>query len=167
MDDYAYLRMVTLDARKAFEYGGSPVAAILVKDGIMLSRSYSRRNVVKGQEKQDRIHHAEFNLIVGDSQQAQGATLYTALEPCLMCMGLAMVARVGRVVWIVSDHWGGFSQLYNLGNEYIQGHLPELTHASHTELREQIVELWVKYLTQTNYEEFIPKVLGEQCKLLS
>lgn len=167
MDDYAYLKMVTLDARKAFEYGGSPVAAILVKDGIMLSRSYSRRDVVKGQEKQDRIHHAEFNLIVGDSQQAQGATLYTALEPCLMCMGLAMVARVGRVVWILDDYWGGFSRLYNLESEYIKSHLPELPGVHAPELQIQVAKMWAEYLTQTHYEEFIPKVLGEQCKLLS
>lgn len=167
MDDYAYLKMVASDAQKAFQFGGSPVAAILVKDGQMLSRSYSRRDVVKGQDKQDRIHHAEFNLITGSSHEAEGATLYTALEPCLMCMSLAMVARVGRVVWLVSDRWGGFSQLYNLENEYIQSHLPELVQGPYPELQAQIVELWVKYLTKTNYSEFIPKVLGEQCKLLS
>lgn len=168
MDDYTYLKMVASDAQKAFQFGGSPVAAILAKkDGQMLSRSYSRRDVVKGQEKQERIYHAEFNLITGSPREAEGATLYTTLEPCLMCMGLAMVARVGRVVWLVSDHWGGFSQLYNLEAEYIQSHLPELVQGAYPELQTQIVKLWVKYLTKTNYAEFIPKVLGEQCKLLS
>jgi tRNA(adenine34) deaminase len=167
MDDRAYLRMVVQDAEKAFQFGGSPVAAVLVKDNQMISRSYSRRDVVKGQAQQDRIHHAEFNLITSSSREAEGATLYTTLEPCLMCMGLVMVARVSRVVWAMDDHWGGAMGLYNLEAEYIKGHLPQISAAPFPDLQTQVAQMWVEYLTKTNYEEFIPKVLGEQCKLLS
>lgn len=163
-DDRYFLSVVVRMSCLALDEGYSPTAALLVdKNGETISAYCSRRTV-------GGIHHGEFlaltnyqqRLADGHDLDTDGVVLYTALEPCLMCMGIATVARVSKVVYLVDDHWGGAAANYNLDSEYLKSRAPCIVRADHDDLRGEMVELWVDYLKRTGASDYIPKVLGGQ-----
>lgn len=160
-----FLSVVVRMSRLALNEGYSPTAALLVdKSGETISAYQSRRTV-------GGIYHGEFlaltdyqqRLVDGHDLDTDGIVLYTALEPCLMCMGVATVARVSKVVYLVNDHWGGAAANYNFNSEYLKSRAPRIVRADHDDLRSEIVRLWVDYLKRTGADDYIPKVLGDQC----
>jgi len=102
-------------ARQASKKGEVPVGAIIVREGIVLARSHNLR-----EQSKDPTAHAELLAIraasecVGDWRLA-GSTLYVTLEPCPMCAGAIVLARVRRVVYGASDPKSGAAgTLFNL-----------------------------------------------------
>jgi tRNA(adenine34) deaminase len=91
------------EAKKAIKEGEFPVGAVVVRDGLLLGRGH---NMVE--RLRDATAHAEVIAIgaasrtIGDWRLV-GATLYTTLEPCLMCAGAIDVSRLGRVVYAAGD----------------------------------------------------------------
>jgi tRNA(adenine34) deaminase len=95
------------EASAARDAGEVPVGAVVVRDGVVLGRG---RNQVEG--LRDPTAHAEVLAIgaaagaVGD-WRLDGATIYVTLEPCTMCCGALLLARVGRVVFGAADPRAG------------------------------------------------------------
>ena len=95
-------------AREAAALGEIPVGAIVVHDGLIIGAAYNRREV-----DQDPTAHAELLAIrqaaqhIGD-WRLQGCCLYVTLEPCAMCAGAMVLARIDRCVFGCSDPKGGF-----------------------------------------------------------
>lgn len=91
------------EAQKAFDKDEVPVGAVLALEGRIIARAH---NLVE--TKADASAHAELLCIqkgahiLGD-WRLQGATLYTTLEPCLMCAGALLLARVDRIVYGAKD----------------------------------------------------------------
>ena len=110
-------------AREAAALGEIPVGAIVVHDGLIIGAAYNRREV-----DQDPTAHAELLAIrqaaqhIGD-WRLQGCCLYVTLEPCAMCTGAMVLARIGRCVYGCTDPKGGF--MGTLGNLHDD---PRLTH---------------------------------------
>lgn len=157
-DEY-YLAHAMALALSAFDEGFSPVGALLVESdtGCILASAKSQRQ--PGNTK-----HAEFQILA-DFQPATGQrlTLYTTLEPCIMCMGLATVARVERVVWLVDDKWAGASKVYDYGNSlYVRNRLPQMERAPYGYMTRQAIDLWITYLENTGESEYIRLMLGHQ-----
>jgi len=99
------MRLAMRHAQLAFRDKEVPIGAVIVEDvsGRVLATS---RNRVEA--SQDPTTHAEMNCIraateILENWRLGGCTLYTTLEPCPMCMGTAMAARVSRVVYGASD----------------------------------------------------------------
>ena len=96
-------------ARQAGEEGEVPVGAVIVRDGAVLTRA-SNRTV----RDQDPTAHAEL-LAVREAARAvgswrlEGCTLYVTLEPCAMCAGALVLARVDRVVFGAWDPKAGMA----------------------------------------------------------
>lgn len=94
-------------ARMAGEMGEVPVGAVIAREGIIIGRGYNRRETDR-----DPLSHAEINAIreasahIGDWRLSD-CTLYVTLEPCPMCTGAIINARVGRVVWGAEDPKAG------------------------------------------------------------
>ena len=94
-------------ARQAAEAGEVPVGAVVVKEGAVIGRGYNRP--VSGQ---DPTAHAEV-MALRDAAQRTGnyrltdCGLYVTLEPCVMCAGAIMHARIARVVYGAADPKGG------------------------------------------------------------
>ncbi len=94
-------------ARRAAEMGEVPVGAVIVRDGQVLAEAYNRREVDKSP-----CAHAEFLAVqeacrvIGD-WRLERCTLYVTLEPCPMCAGLLVNARVPRVVYGCADPKAG------------------------------------------------------------
>lgn len=111
-----YLEETLELARQALDAGSSPVGAVLVNaEGEIICRG---RNRVSEAQSADHIGdastaHAEMDIFfqVGKLKDPQTLTLYTSLEPCLMCGGAAALLQVGRIVWATGDAWGGSGRL--------------------------------------------------------
>jgi tRNA(adenine34) deaminase len=107
MSDEAFMREALALARQAGESGEVPVGAVLVKDGAVIGRGYNRPV-----SDRDPTAHAEVVALreaaarVGNYRLGE-SELYVTLEPCAMCAGAIMHARVKRVVFGAPDPKSG------------------------------------------------------------
>ena len=107
MSDVIYMREALSLARQAAAAGEVPVGAVVVKDGTIVGRGYNRP--VSGR---DPTAHAEVIALRDaaarlDNYRMVGCDLYVTLEPCAMCAGAILHARVGRVVYGAADPKSG------------------------------------------------------------
>lgn len=107
--------MALEEAEAALAHDDVPVGAVVVVDGQVVARRHNERELTG-----DPTAHAEV-LALRDAAQAlgtwrlDGATLVVTLEPCPMCAGALVAARVGRVVYGAADpKAGACGSLYNL-----------------------------------------------------
>lgn len=97
-DDERYMKEAVKQARKAYALGEVPIGCVIVHNGRIIGRGYNRRNTDK-----NTLAHAEITAIkkaskiIGD-WRLEGCTLYVTLEPCQMCAGAIVQARIPRVV---------------------------------------------------------------------
>ncbi|MDG2364349.1 MAG: tRNA adenosine(34) deaminase TadA [Methylococcaceae bacterium] len=103
MNDIAYMRHAIRLAHLAESAGEVPVGAILVKDDVVIGEGWNRPIV-----DNDPTAHAEIMAIREAGEAVSNyrlldTTLYVTLEPCLMCVGAMVHARVGRVVFGAVD----------------------------------------------------------------
>ena len=114
-DDIAFMRLAIDAAKKAAAHDDVPVGCVLVKDGQVLGTGENRREV-----EQDPTAHAEVVALRNAAKQLSGwrmdgVTAYVTLEPCAMCAGALLNARVSRVVIGASDEKAGaVGSRYNL-----------------------------------------------------
>jgi tRNA(adenine34) deaminase len=105
--DQDFMRLALEEARKAAACGETPVGAVLVIGGQVVAAAYNMRETW-----QDPVAHAEL-LAVREAARRLGrwrledATLYVTLEPCLMCAGALVLARIGRLVYGCRDPKAG------------------------------------------------------------
>lgn len=96
--DEKYMREALKQAKKALALGEVPIGCVIVHDGKIIARGYNRRNT-----DQSTLSHAEITAIrkagkVLKDWRLEGCTLYVTLEPCQMCAGAIVQARIPRVV---------------------------------------------------------------------
>ena len=96
--DRKYMRAALKQAEKAITLGEVPIGCVIVCDGKVIGRGYNRRNTDKST-----LSHAEITAIRKASKKLgdwrlEGCTLYCTLEPCPMCAGAIVQARMDRVV---------------------------------------------------------------------
>lgn len=106
-DDHAFMGVALLLARRAAALGEVPVGAIVVHAGRIIGRGFNRREL-----DGDPLAHAEL-LALGEAARHVGrwrlvdTTLYVTLEPCPMCAGALVNARVSRLVYGAPDPKAG------------------------------------------------------------
>ncbi|NMB40351.1 MAG: tRNA adenosine(34) deaminase TadA [Firmicutes bacterium] len=122
-DDEHYMNIALGLAREAFMQGEVPIGALIIRDGKILAQNYNRREELK-----DATAHAEI-LVLREAGRLLGGwrlletTLYVTLEPCPMCAGALVQARVSRLVYGAKDPKGGaVESLYNITSD------PRLNH---------------------------------------
>jgi tRNA(adenine34) deaminase len=105
-DDY-FMRLALREAERALEHDDVPIGAVLVRDGELLASAHNEREA-----RQDPTAHAEV-IALREAASALGtwrvldSVLYVTLEPCAMCAGAIVLARVPRVVYAASDPKAG------------------------------------------------------------
>ena len=99
-DDIKYMRKAMAQARKAYALREVPIGCVIVEDksGKIIGRGYNRRNTDKSS-----LGHAEITAIKKASRymndwRLEGCTMYVTLEPCQMCAGAIVQARIPKVV---------------------------------------------------------------------
>ena len=96
--DEKFMKEALRQARKAYKLEEAPIGCVIVYDGKVIARGYNRRNIDKST-----LSHAEILAIrkaakvMGD-WRLEGCTIYVTLEPCQMCAGAIVQARIDRVV---------------------------------------------------------------------
>lgn len=93
-----YMKQAIREARKAYALGEVPIGCVIVNEGKIIGRGYNRRNTDKST-----LSHAEITAIKKASKKMgdwrlEGCTLYVTLEPCQMCAGAIVQARIDEVV---------------------------------------------------------------------
>ncbi len=101
--DQQYMRMAIEQAQLAAQSGEVPVGAVLVKDGQVISKAFN-----KPIANHDPSAHAEMlalrqATLAEENYRIPGSTLYVTLEPCAMCSGAMLHARIDRVVYGAPD----------------------------------------------------------------
>ncbi|MBE5895474.1 MAG: nucleoside deaminase [Lachnospiraceae bacterium] len=96
--DEKYMRQAITQAKKAEKIGEVPIGCVIVYDGKVIGRGYNRRKIDK-----NTLSHAELTAIRKASKvmgdwRLEECTLYVTLEPCQMCAGAIVQARIPRVV---------------------------------------------------------------------
>lgn len=96
--DEKYMREAVKQAKKAYAIGEVPIGCVIVYDGKIIGRGYNRRTIDK-----NTLAHAELQAIKKaskkmDDWRLDDCTMYVTLEPCQMCSGAIIQARIKRVV---------------------------------------------------------------------
>ncbi|QWD91327.1 tRNA adenosine(34) deaminase TadA [Polynucleobacter sp. MWH-Braz-FAM2G] len=101
--DHQFMRLAIEQAQLAAQSGEVPVGAVLVRDGKVISKSFN-----KPITNHDPSAHAEMLAlreagVIEQNYRFPGSTLYVTLEPCAMCSGAMLHARIDRVVYGAAD----------------------------------------------------------------
>ena len=107
MNDFDFMRLALAEAEKALAQGDVPIGAVAVKEGVVIGAGYNRREA-----DYDPTAHAEMIAIRQAAQafghwRLAGVTLYCTLEPCPMCAGAMVLARLPRLVYAAPDPKAG------------------------------------------------------------
>ena len=102
-----YMRLALKEAEKALEEDEVPVGAVIVHEGHIIARAHNQRERLK-----DPTAHAEMIAITQaaaylENWRLEGATLYVTKEPCIMCAGAMVQARLTSLVFGAFDEKGG------------------------------------------------------------
>ena len=116
MSDEEYMKIAILEAKKSLASDDVPVGAIIVVDDKIIAKSYNQK-----EKNQKATYHAEI-LAINEaneklkSYRLEDAIIYTTKEPCLMCMGAILSARIKKIVYGASDKRYGTKELANNNN---------------------------------------------------
>ena len=126
--DTFFMDEALAEARKAARRGEVPVGAVVVRGGSVISRGHNRK-----ESALDPTAHAEMEAITGAARalgawRLSGTTLYVTLEPCLMCMGAIIQARIPRLVFGCMDpKAGACGSLYDVSDDARLNHRVSVT----------------------------------------
>ena len=129
MDDERYMKEALKEAEKALWNGEVPIGAVIINEnGDIIGRGFNRRNTEKNP-----LCHAEIEAIneaasvIGD-WRIEGCTLYVTIEPCPMCAGAIVQARIPRVVFGARNPKAGCAgSILNILNEDKFNHQVDVT----------------------------------------
>lgn len=126
--DYAFMMIALREAEFAAEKGEIPIGAVVVHEGKVIGRGHNQNKTLK-----DPTAHAEMIAISAacakvESRYIENATLYVTVEPCAMCAGAAVLARLARIVFGARDpKAGACGSLFNIGQDPRLNHMVDLT----------------------------------------
>jgi len=126
--DEAFMREALKEAQKALEADEVPVGAVIVREGRLIARAHNQRETLR-----DPTAHAEMIALTQaaaalERWRLSGCTLYVTLEPCTMCAGAMVLARIERLVYGADDSKAGaVGSLYNIPRDMRLNHRLEVT----------------------------------------
>ncbi len=127
VNDESFMRLALREAKQAFKQGEVPIGAVVVEKGEVMGRGYNSTITL-----QDPTAHAEIIALRNaaehkGSYRLPGVTLYVTAEPCLMCLGAALHARVKRIVYGTEEpKFGAVKSLINFSQLKGLNHKPEI-----------------------------------------
>lgn len=139
-NDEAYMRIAIMEAELAAAAGDVPVGAVAVSDGEVVARQHNRKEALV-----DPTAHAEI-LLLRDTAELLGrwrmpdVTVYCTMEPCAMCAGAMVQARIGRLVYAIPDPRGGAAgSVFDIVQSPLLNHrIPVVAGVLSAEAREQL-----------------------------
>ena len=144
--DYDFMKIALEEAEEAYRRSEVPVGAVLVLDGNILARAHNSPIT-----KNDPSAHAEMLVLrqAGEkigNYRLTGAELYVTLEPCVMCAGAIVQARLARVIFGARDpKCGAVASLYDILTDERLNHQVEVTEGI---LQEECGEIMSRFFKQ-------------------
>jgi len=126
-DDERWMEYALKEARQALRRKEVPIGAVLIQENRIIGRGYNQTETL-----QDPTAHAEMIAITAaathlGSRRLEGCTLYVTLEPCAMCAGAIVLARIPRLVFGAFDpKAGACGTLFNLVQDVRLNHRVEM-----------------------------------------
>jgi len=126
--DQELMQIAIKEAEIAEENGDVPIGAIVVYQNQIIGRAYNQR-----EQLQDPTAHAEIIALTQaaaflESWRLHGCTMYVTLEPCTMCAGALVLARIDRLVYGCDDpKTGAVKSLYNIVTDERLNHIIDVT----------------------------------------
>jgi tRNA(adenine34) deaminase len=126
--DEQFMREALKQASDAATHGDVPIGAVVVDDGHIIAVAGNEREL-----RRDPTAHAELIALKSAAEametwRLEGATMYVTLEPCAMCAGALVLARVRRLVYGPLDRKAGAAySLYNIPQDRRLNHYVEIT----------------------------------------
>lgn len=122
-DHEKFMKAALQEAQKAFDKKEVPIGAVAVQAGKIIARAHNLR-----ESKNDPLGHAEIILLQKLTQKLKrwrmnNILIYVTLEPCLMCMGALMQARIGHLIFGALDpKAGACGSLYDFSQDFRLNH---------------------------------------------
>ena len=151
MNDKDFLNEAINQSKESVRQGGFPAGTIIVRDGKIIGRGVSIGNILH-----DPTSHGEISTIRETcknikSRSLKGATIYSSMEPCLMCLGASMWAEVSNIVFACSkirvspEYYGGNYNTSELNNSFLRK--IKISHVVEFEnIALEVVTEWEKHL---------------------
>ncbi len=120
-NDIRYIQIAVNLAKKASKKGDFPVGALIVKNDKVIAKAYNTK-----ERKNNAIHHAEIIAINRACKKLktwhlEECTLYTSLEPCMMCTGAIIQSRIKRIVYSnANQNFGAIENQNNKINKNVE-----------------------------------------------
>jgi tRNA(adenine34) deaminase len=127
-NDERFMRAAIREAQIAEEKGDVPIGCVIVYNGVIIAKGHNQR-----EQLTDPTAHAEMIAITQAAEYLQswrlhGCTIYVTLEPCTMCSGAMVLARIDRLVFGCRDpKTGACGSLYNIVRDERLNHRVEIT----------------------------------------
>jgi tRNA(adenine34) deaminase len=145
LTDQEFMREALSEARKAFAKGEVPIGAVLVRDREIIARGHNLR-----EEQADPTAHAEILVLRSAARKLGGwrlpdTTLYVTIEPCPMCAGALVQARVSRLVYGAADFKAGaVHSLYTITEDDRLNHRLEVVGGILAEESAELMQLFFR-----------------------
>ena len=129
MDDASFMAIALDEARAALAHDDVPVGAVVVRDGVVLARRHNERELTMDPTAHAEVLALRDAAVAVGSWRLAGCTLYVTLEPCVMCAGALVNARIDRLVYGAADlKAGATASLYNVCVDPRLNHNVAVTH---------------------------------------
>jgi tRNA(adenine34) deaminase len=146
MTDEFFMNEALKEAQKAFDADEVPVGAVAVYKNQIIGRGHNQT-----EQLQDPTAHAEIIALTAaanalNSWRLEDVDIYTTIEPCIMCAGALVLARVRKVIFGASDEkFGGCGSIFNIFSEKKLNHQVEIEQGL---LKEQAAGLMKKFFAK-------------------
>ena len=145
-----WMNLALSEARQAMEEDEVPVGAVIVKDGRILGRGHNRTRALH-----DPTAHAEILAITAacqtmESEHLEGADIYVTLEPCAMCAGAIVLARLCRLYFSAHDpKTGACGSVFDIVREPRLNHYVEVCSGCLNADAQQLLQEFFKKIRQS------------------
>lgn len=153
-----FMKAAIREAKKAEKIQEVPIGCVIVSDGKIIARGYNRRNIDK-----NTLAHAELSAIKKASKKLgdwrlEGCTMYVTLEPCQMCAGAIIQARIPEVVMgCMNPKAGCGGSLLNILEDARFNHQAEVTRGILEQECSELLKLFFTELRERNKLEKLRK----------
>jgi len=139
------------EAKKAYKIGETPIGAVIVKDGVIISRGYNQKET-----RVDPTLHAEISAIKKacrklETWRLNGCDMYVTLEPCVMCAGAIIHARLNRLfIGTMDPKAGAAGSVFDIFRENRLNHRVEVTYGILADECSELLKNFFRELRQKN-----------------
>lgn len=146
-----FMKEALCEAEKAYKKQEIPVGAVIVKNGIIIAKGHNLKESKKNTMKHAEIIAIEKASKVLDSWRLEGCEMYVTLEPCAMCAGALIHARIKKIyIGTMDEKTGACGSILNLLQDYKFNHQVEMQTGVLQEECERILKEFFKNLRKKN-----------------